>query len=155
MLIFMSSGFDQYTDTLICTVSEVERNKRDIRRRFERKLIKGISLRFPWDLVSDSADLDSRSHPNPPSVRPINQPVNMPKLYYTAHSCGAANFLSAHIAGIHLDTELVDIGNHTTASGVDFYTINPKGNVPTIVLDDGTVLNENGATLTWIADQVC
>ena len=31
---------------------------------------------------------------------------------------------------------------HLTASGVDFYTINPHGNVPTLVLDDGTVLNE-------------
>jgi glutathione S-transferase len=41
-----------------------------------------------------------------------------------------------------------------TASGVDFYTINPKGNVPTLILDDGTVLNENSAVLQYIADQV-
>ncbi len=43
--------------------------------------------------------------------------------------------------------------DHKTASGVDFYTINPKGNVPAIVLADGTLLNENVATLSWIADQ--
>ena len=38
-------------------------------------------------------------------------------------------------------------------SGVDYYTINPKGNVPGLVLDDGTVLNEGAAVLQWIADQ--
>jgi len=47
----------------------------------------------------------------------------------------------------------VDLATHKTASGVDFYTINPKGNVPTLVLDDGTILNEGAATLQWIADQ--
>ena len=48
----------------------------------------------------------------------------------------------------------VDIGTHLTSSGVDYYTINPKGNVPCLVLDDGTILNENVATLQYIADQV-
>ncbi|KAJ3222263.1 hypothetical protein HDU81_010017, partial [Chytriomyces hyalinus] len=37
-------------------------------------------------------------------------------------------------------------------AGSDFYAINPKGNVPTIVLADETLLNENAATLQWIAD---
>lgn len=78
----------------------------------------------------------------------------MPKLYYTSTSCGAANFISAFVAGVRLETEQVTLATHTTASGADFYTINPKGNVPAIVLDDGTVLNENAATLQWISDQV-
>lgn len=77
----------------------------------------------------------------------------MPKLYYTATSCGAASFISAFTAGVQLETEEVDLATHTTASGADFYAINPKGNVPALVLDDGTVLNENAATLQWIADQ--
>jgi glutathione S-transferase len=36
---------------------------------------------------------------------------------------------------------------------IDYYTINPKGNVPGLVLDDGTLLNEGAAVLQWIADQ--
>jgi len=75
------------------------------------------------------------------------------KLYYTPTSCGVASFIAAHKAGLHIDTELVDISTHKTASGADFYAINPKGNVPALVLGDGTVLNENTATLAYIADQ--
>src|SRR3990167_8645544 len=77
----------------------------------------------------------------------------MPKLYYTSTSCGAASFIAAFTASVKLDSELVDLSTHKTASGVDFYTINPKGNVPALVLDDGqTVLNENSAVLQYIAD---
>eukprot|EP01040_Poterioochromonas_malhamensis_P021275 gene21275-25630_t len=77
----------------------------------------------------------------------------MPKLYYTPTSCGAASFISAYVAGVGLETEEVDLATHKTASGADFYAINPKGNVPAIVLDNGVVLNENAATLLFIADQ--
>jgi len=78
---------------------------------------------------------------------------NKAKLYYTSTSCGVASFIAAHKAGLNIDTEQVDIKTHKTDSGADFYAVNPKGNVPTIVLPDGTVLNENVATLSWIADQ--
>jgi len=76
-----------------------------------------------------------------------------PKLYYTPTSCGVASFIAAHKAGLHIDTEQVDLKTHKTDSGADFYTVNPKGNVPTIAFPCGTVLNENVATLSWIADQ--
>ena len=76
----------------------------------------------------------------------------MPKLYYTATSCGAASFLAAHVAGVNIEAEQVNIYTHVTDSGANFYEINPKGNVPTVVLDDGTVLNENAATLQFIGD---
>ena len=77
----------------------------------------------------------------------------MTKLYYTATSCGAASFIAAVAAGVKIDAEQVDIGTHKTASGADFYAINSKGNVPALVLDDGTVLNEGAAVLQYIADQ--
>ncbi len=78
----------------------------------------------------------------------------MVKLYYTAHSCGAANFIAAHVAGVSIEAEIVDIRTHVTTSGADFLQINPKGNVPTIVLENGVVLNENTATLPYIASLV-
>jgi len=78
----------------------------------------------------------------------------MPKLYYTSTSCGAASFIAAFAAGVNLETEQVDIGTHKTTSGKDYYAINPKGNVPALVLEDGTVLNEGAAVLQYIADQV-
>ncbi len=78
----------------------------------------------------------------------------MPKLYYTPTSCGAASFIAAYAAKLNLQVELADIRTKKTHSGADFLAINPKGNVPTLVLDDGTVLNEGSAVLQWIADQV-
>lgn len=74
------------------------------------------------------------------------------KLYYTPTSCGAANFIAASMGGLQFDSETVDLATHKTKSGADFYSINPKGNVPTVVLPDGTMFNENVATLTYIAD---
>jgi glutathione S-transferase len=78
----------------------------------------------------------------------------MPKLYYTPGSCGASSFMAAKAAGLTFEAEQVDMKAHLTASGVDFYTINPKGNVPCLVLDDGIVLNENIATLLYIGSLV-
>ena len=78
----------------------------------------------------------------------------MATLYYTPGSCGAASFIAAVAAGVHINADQVDFATHTTNSGADFYQINPKGNVPCLVLEDGTVLNEGAATLQWIADQV-
>lgn len=77
----------------------------------------------------------------------------MTKLYYTPTSCGASSFICAFMGGLKYDCEVVDLFTHKTESGVDFYSINPKGNVPTLVLDDGTVLNENISCLEYIADQ--
>ena len=73
----------------------------------------------------------------------------MPKLYYTPTSCGAANFISAYVAGVKIDCEQITLADHKTASGVDYYTINPKGNVPAIV-GEGLLLNENAATLQFM-----
>lgn len=78
------------------------------------------------------------------------------KLYYTPTSCGAANFIVASLAGLTFDSEQVDIRSKKTASGADYSAINPKGNVPCIVFPDDPsrpVLNENAATLTFLADQ--
>lgn len=74
------------------------------------------------------------------------------KLYYTPTSCGAASFIVASLAGATFDSEQVDLSTHKTQSGADFYKINKRGNVPTIVFPDGTMFNQGIATLTYLAD---
>lgn len=72
-------------------------------------------------------------------------------------ACGAGSFIAAHKGGLIASGAVVahkvDIGKHIiTATGDDFYKVNPKGNVPALVLEDKTLLNEGAATLQWIAD---
>jgi len=75
-----------------------------------------------------------------------------PKLYYTTRSCGAASFIVAEHGGVDFDCEQVDLKTHQTASGQDFYSINPKGNVPTLIFPNGVRLNEGAAILQWFGD---
>lgn len=75
------------------------------------------------------------------------------KLYYTTTSCGMANYIVATLCDLTFDSETVDFATKKTESGADYLSINAKGNVPALVFDDGTVLNENVATLTYLADQ--
>lgn len=75
------------------------------------------------------------------------------KLFYSPGACS----LSPHIVLNELDlpytVEQVDLKNHTTASGADFYTINAKGYVPALQLDNGEVLTEGPAIIQYLADQ--
>jgi glutathione S-transferase len=49
--------------------------------------------------------------------------------------------------------KLVKVGrDKQTDDGRDFKTINPKGYIPALELDDGTILTESVAILTYIAD---
>lgn len=75
------------------------------------------------------------------------------KLYYAPGACSLADHIALHEAGLSFEHEAVDLRSHTTAGGVDFYTINPKGYVPALVLDGGETLTENIAILDWIAHQ--
>ncbi|KAJ3016059.1 UNVERIFIED_CONTAM: hypothetical protein HDU68_012445 [Siphonaria sp. JEL0065] len=80
-------------------------------------------------------------------------------LYYSVLSTGSANFIAAHKAGIlgsKLTAHQVDLATKTILTGPnaggDFFAVNPRGNVPAIVLESGVLLNENSATLQWIVD---
>lgn len=52
------------------------------------------------------------------------------KLFYTTTSCAKASFIAAHITGKPFEVEKVDLASHKTASGKDFFTINPKCALP-------------------------
>lgn len=75
------------------------------------------------------------------------------KLYYSPGACSLSPHIVAREAGIALDLEKVDLGAKKTASGEDFKAINPKGYVPAMRLDDGTLLTEGPAIVQYLADQ--
>jgi glutathione S-transferase len=75
------------------------------------------------------------------------------KLYYTPGACSLSPHIIAQEAGIPIELEKVDLKTHKTASGEDFYQVNPKGYVPALRLDDGSLLTEGPAIDTYLADQ--
>ena len=75
------------------------------------------------------------------------------KLYYAPGACSLASHITLHETGVPFEIEKVDLATKKTALGDDFMQINPKGYVPTIQLDDGSILTEGGAILQYIADQ--
>lgn len=74
-------------------------------------------------------------------------------LYYAPGACSLADHIALREAGLDFDTVRVDLKTHTTEDGRDYADINPKGYVPALVLDDGQLLTENIAILSWIADR--
>ena len=75
------------------------------------------------------------------------------KLYYSPGACSLSPHIALHEAGLAADIVRVDIKAKKLADGSDFLSINPKGQVPTLQLDDGQVLTEGPAIVQYIADQ--
>jgi glutathione S-transferase len=75
------------------------------------------------------------------------------KLYYSPGACSLADHIALHEAGLRFDRVQVNLKGHRTETGGDYAMINPKGYVPALQFDDGAVLTENIAILSWIADQ--
>jgi len=73
------------------------------------------------------------------------------KLYILPGACSMASNIALREAGIAFEMSKVD-KRTKRADGVDFTTINPKGYVPALKLDDGYVLTENVVVLQYIAD---
>ncbi|SCY87043.1 glutathione transferase GstA [Microvirga guangxiensis] len=75
------------------------------------------------------------------------------KLYYTPGACSLAPHIVAREAGLSLDLVKVDLSKHLTEAGENFRSINPKGYVPAVALNDGSLLTEAAAIIQYLADQ--
>ncbi|MBA2543977.1 MAG: glutathione transferase GstA [Deltaproteobacteria bacterium] len=73
------------------------------------------------------------------------------KLYYSPGACSLAVHIVLLETHRRFDLERVDLKTHRTASGADFYAINPKGYVPVLELGSER-LTEASVVLQYVAD---
>jgi glutathione S-transferase len=76
------------------------------------------------------------------------------KLYYSPGACSLSPHIVLRESGLPFTPVLASTKTHQLADGTDYYTINPKGYVPLLELDDGQRLTEGPAIVQYIADQV-
>lgn len=76
------------------------------------------------------------------------------KLYFAPGACSLSPHIVLREAGLPFQLEKVDLRSKQTASGTDYRTVNPKGSVPALALDDGQVLTEGPTVVQYLADLV-
>jgi len=75
------------------------------------------------------------------------------KLYYSPGACSMSPHIVLRELGLPFEAVLASTKTHKLADGTDYYTINPKGYVPLLELDDGQRLSEGPAIVQYLADK--
>ena len=76
------------------------------------------------------------------------------KLFYKPGACSLASHITLRESGKDFTLDGVDLMKKRLENGDDFLAINPKGQVPALLLDDGTLLTEGVAIMQFLADSV-
>ncbi len=76
------------------------------------------------------------------------------KLYYSNGACSLSPHIVLRESGLPFTLVRASTKTHALDDGTDYYTINPKGSVPLLELDNGERLTEGPAIVQYIADQV-
>jgi glutathione S-transferase len=76
------------------------------------------------------------------------------KLYCSPGACSLSPHIVLRESGMPFTPVLASAKTHQLADGADYYTINPKGCVPLLELDNGGRLTEGPAIVQYTADQV-
>ncbi len=76
------------------------------------------------------------------------------KLYYSPGACSLSPHIVLREAGLKFEPVMTSTKTHKLQDGTDYYTINPRGYVPVLELDNGERLTEGPAIVQYIADQV-
>lgn len=74
------------------------------------------------------------------------------KLYYAPGACSLAVHIALREIGAPFDSVAVDLTQHVTADGANYYDISPRGYVPLLQLDDGSSHTEVASLLQYVAD---
>ena len=74
------------------------------------------------------------------------------ELFYSPFACSLASHITLREAGLDVGLVPVTLSTKKTADGRDYFTVNRKGQVPALKLDDGAVLTENTAVIQYLAD---
>ena len=75
------------------------------------------------------------------------------KLYYSNGACSLSPHIVLRESGLPFELVRASTKTHALDDGTDYYTINPKGSVPLLELDNGERLTEGPAIVQYIADQ--
>lgn len=74
------------------------------------------------------------------------------KLYYSPGASSLACHIVLQELGVNYDLIKVDLKHKLTQSQDNYWNINPKGSVPALELEDGTMLTECVAIMKYLAD---
>jgi glutathione S-transferase len=75
------------------------------------------------------------------------------KLYYAPGACSLSPHIALLEAGLPYDLVKVDLRAKKLENGDDYLKVNPKGQVPALVLDGGELVTEGPVIVQMIADQ--
>jgi glutathione S-transferase len=75
------------------------------------------------------------------------------KLFYSPGACSLSPHIALREAGLPFELEQVNLSEKKTKNNVDYLSVNPKGYVPALLLDDGRLLTEGAVIVQYVADQ--
>src|SRR5258708_37152622 len=75
------------------------------------------------------------------------------KLYFSPGACSLSPHIVLRETGMKFDLEQVNNQEKKTKPGVDYWSVNGKGQVPVLEFDNGDRLTEGPVIVQWIADQ--
>ena len=75
------------------------------------------------------------------------------KLYYSPGACSLSPHIALHEAGLQHELVKVDLRAKKLENGDDYLKVNPKGQVPALMLDSGELVTEGPVIVQMIADK--
>ena len=74
------------------------------------------------------------------------------KLFYYPGACSLASHITLHECGVDFTLVSTDLIDKRLENGDNYLDINPKGQVPALLLDDNTLLTEGVVIMQYVAD---